>query len=413
MTSDSIHSVDQLIFERTDARIHMLKELVRVPSDNPPGDCEAHAERAAELLTELGFEVERHPVPKDILEEAGLKRVTNLIVRHRFGEGPTIALNAHGDVVPPGDGWHTDPYSGEIHDGWLYGRGAAVSKSDFVTYADALRALIDADLPLCGSVELHLTYDEETGGQAGPQWMLQNGVTRPDYAVCAAFSYKVITAHNGCLHLEVELQGRSAHAAWAETGLDALEAATHLLKKLYAHRDALRERRSAFSGVDHPSLVVGTIQGGINTNVVPDRISIRIDRRIIPEEDGACVESELTSVILDALADYPQIGVDIRRVLLAIPFTPTPAAEALAGHFMEAASEVLGEPVQAGAVPLYTDARHYAEAGVPTVMYGAGPRDPLSANGHRADERVPLDTLTSSTRVIARVVMALLADKRN
>ena len=98
---------------------------------------------------------------------------TNLLVRRRFGEGgPMIALNAHGDVVPPGEGWTKDPYGAEIVDGWMYGRGVAVSKSDFATYAFALLALEELERSgarLNGTVELHLTYDEEAGGEIGPR----------------------------------------------------------------------------------------------------------------------------------------------------------------------------------------------------------------------------------------------------
>ena len=85
--------------------VAFLTELVKVPSDNPPGDCAAHAARAKALLEQLGFSVEAHPVPRSAVESAGMKSATNLIVRHRFGDGPTVALNAHGDVVPPGRGW--------------------------------------------------------------------------------------------------------------------------------------------------------------------------------------------------------------------------------------------------------------------------------------------------------------------
>ena len=409
MSFDMMETIDQKIHEGTEGRVRMLRELVRVPSDNPPGDCEAHAERMAELLRELGFEVEEYPVPDGVLREAGLESVTNLIVRVRFGEGPIIALNAHGDVVPPGEGWSMNPYSGEVHDGWLYGRGAAVSKSDLVTYTYALKALIDSETPLHGTVELHFTYDEESGGQAGPQWLLNQGLTQPDYAVCAAFSYQVITAHNGCLHLEVDVCGRSAHAAWSDTGADALEATTRLLSSLYAYREELVRKNFDLPGVTHPSLVIGTIHGGINTNVVPDRVTLRIDRRIVPSEDAATVETELVSWIQETMADYLDIKVNVRRLLLAKQFTPTAGSEKLAKCVVDAASYVLRETITTGALPLYTDARHYAEADIPTVMYGAGPRDPLTANGHRADERVPVDTLTTSTRVIARFIAELLS----
>lgn len=211
-----------------------LAELVKVPSDNPPGDCLPHAQRATALLEEMGWTVERHAVPAALVEANGMVRATNLVVRRRFGDGPVIALNAHGDVVAPGDGWTRDPYGAEIEDGVMYGRGVAVSKSDFATYAFALRALEQVGGDLAGTVELHFTYDEEAGGAIGPKWLLDEGISKPDYAVSAGFSYQVVTAHNGCLHLEVTVRGRSAHAAQPASGVDALEAATAILSMLYA-----------------------------------------------------------------------------------------------------------------------------------------------------------------------------------
>ncbi len=80
------------------------------PSDNPLVDCAPHAERVAALLQGLSFAVERHPVPQDLVRANGMVSATNLVVRHRFGEGgPVVALNAHGDVVPLGEGWTRDP----------------------------------------------------------------------------------------------------------------------------------------------------------------------------------------------------------------------------------------------------------------------------------------------------------------
>ena len=112
-----------------------LAELVKVPSDNPPGDCAPHAQAAQALLERLGFKVEAHKVPDDLVKQCGMRSVTNLIVREKFGPGPVIALNAHGDVVPPGQGWTHDPYGAVEQGGAIYGRGAAVSKSDFDTAA--------------------------------------------------------------------------------------------------------------------------------------------------------------------------------------------------------------------------------------------------------------------------------------
>lgn len=401
--------IDAYLAARQQEAEQFLAELVKVPSDNPAGDCAPHAERAKELLEGLGLEVEVDIVPATMAQANGMVSATNLIVRRSFGEGPTIALNAHGDVVPPGEGWSRDPYGAEIVDGVMYGRGVAVSKSDFATYTFALLALNEVADQLSGTVELHFTYDEEAGGGIGPKRLLETGLSRPDLAIGAGFAYSAVTAHNGCLHLEVELLGRSAHAARPDTGFDALEAANGVLTTLYASRKTLQTRRSKVKGIGSPTLVVGLISGGINTNVVPDRILLRLDRRMIPEETPEEVEAELHKLIESAVQKYSGVSVRIRRILLARPLAQLPGAARLVERLTEHASEILGTPVGAQGIPLYTDGRHYTEAGIPCVLYGAGPRDLLEANAHRADEKLVLADLHAATRVVARTLADLLS----
>ena len=412
MSQDIRHRIHNFIAARHDDQCAFLAALVETPSDNPPGDCAAHAVRAAELLEDLGFTVERHAVPQKLARDNGMISAINLVVRQRFGAAaspsPVIALNAHGDVVPPGEGWTVDPYGAVIRDGMMYGRGVAVSKSDFATYSFALLALIDSGAPLAGTVELHFTYDEEAGGAIGPQWLLDEGITAPDYALSAGFSYGVVTHHNGCLHLEVKLTGKSAHAARPDTGHDALEAATAVLAALYGERKTYAGIHSQIEGIETPSLVIGLIEGGINTNVVPDGVRFRLDRRIIPEEDPAAVEARLRTVIEEAAAGHDGITCRVRRIMLAVPFVPIPGGEAMVKALLRNAEAVLGEPIAAHGVPLYTDARLYTNAGVPTAIYGAGPRSLLDANAHRADERLKLDDLAAATEVVALTLFDLL-----
>lgn len=391
-----------------DDQVRMLAELVKVPSDNPPGDCAAHADRAAQLYEGLGFTVERHKVPDALVASVGMISATNLIVRHRFGPGPTIALNAHGDVVAPGEGWTVDPYGAEIKDGWMYGRGVATSKSDFVTYAYALLALRALGEKLSGTIEIHLTYDEEVGGDIGPLHLLQQGLTKPDYAICAGLSYGVVTAHNGCLHLDIDVRGKSAHAARPETGIDALEAATHILSRLYSLRSGFSEQRSSVEGITTPSLVVGLISGGINTNVVPDKIVMRVDRRMIPEENGPEVARDLIAFIEATAREMPGVECHVRQLMLANPLKPLVGQERLASALQRHASELAGEAVPTHGVPLYTDARHYSNAGIPTVLYGAGPRTMLEANAHRADEKLKIDDLVLATNVVTLALYDML-----
>ncbi len=408
MTQAIRRRIHDFIEARHGDQCAFLASLVGTPSDNPPGDCAAHGERSAGLLEGLGFTVERHPVPDKLVRDNGMISATNLVVRQRFGDGPVIALNAHGDVVPPGEGWTVDPYGAVVRDGIMYGRGVAVSKSDFATYSFALLALMEAGAPLNGAVELHFTHDEETGGAVGPQWLLEEGISAPDYALSAGFSHGIVTHHNGCLHLEVEISGKSAHAARPDTGHDAIEAATSVLAALYRERESYGAIHSEIVGIDTPSLVVGLIEGGINTNVVPDAVRFRLDRRIIPEEDPGAVEDRLRSVIREAAAAHGGIACGVRRLMLATPFRPVPGGEALIDALARNGEAVLGEPIAAHGVPLYTDARLYANAGIPTAIYGAGPRNLLEANAHRADERLKLDDLAAATEVVALTLLDLL-----
>jgi len=408
-------AIGEFVDREFEREVRFLAELVKVPSDNPPGDCALHAKRARELLEELGLRVEVHEVSRAEVEAAGMRSVTNLIIRHRFGDGPVVALNAHGDVVPPGLGWRLDPYGASVEEGAdgqvMYGRGVAVSKSDFATYTWALLALqaaVKRD-KFRGALELHFTYDEEAGGIVGPKWLLARGLARPDAVIAAGFSYAVVTAHNGCLHLEVTVTGKQAHAAMPSAGIDALEAANTILSSLYAHRARLSRIRSSTAGIISPTLNVGLIRGGINTNVVPDQVAFRVDRRIIPEEKPAEVEAELRALIASAKHD-PQIKIEVRRLLLAEPLTPSAGVDGLARAIQRRAKEVLGVEVPTAGVPLYTDARHYAAAGIPIVLYGAGPRSIGEANAHNANENLRLADLRAATKIVALAVADLLGN---
>lgn len=404
----SYEKLDAWIDAHFDEEVRFLQQLVRMPTDTPPGDNAPHAERTAELLQAFGFTAEKHPVPDSIVKDYGLQSITNLIVRRRYGAGPVIALNAHGDVVPPGEGWTHDPYGAEIVDGKMYGRATAVSKSDFATYTFAVRALEALGAKLRGGVELHFTYDEEFGGELGPGWLLKNGLTKPDYEIAAGFSYQVVTAHNGCLQMEVTVHGVMAHAAIPDTGVDALQGAVAILNALYAQNALYKNMRSQVPGINHPYLNVGRIEGGTNTNVVPGKVVFRLDRRMIPEENPAAVEADVRRVIEQAAASYPGIKVEIKRLLLANALRPLPGNKPLVEALRRHAEAVFGEPIPEAGTPLYTDVRLYCERGIPAIIYGAGPRTVRESNAKRADEHIVLEDLRRATKVVARTLYDLL-----
>ncbi|MBW8902325.1 MAG: M20/M25/M40 family metallo-hydrolase, partial [Massilia sp.] len=338
--------------------------------------------------------------------------ITNLIVRRAYGAGgPTLALNAHGDVVPPGEGWTRPPYGALVEDGFLYGRAAAVSKSDFATFVFAARALEALGAPLAGTLELHFTYDEEFGGLLGPGWLLEQGLTQPDYVIAAGFTYDIVTAHNACLQLELTVHGKAGHGAMPELAVDALQAAARILDAIYGHLPELKKIRSNVPGIGSPTMIVGRIDGGTNTNVVPGKVVLKLDRRMIPEENPAEVEATIRQVISDAAASRPGITVEIKRLLLANAMRPLAGNEPLVDALQKHGEAVFGEPIPTSGTPLYTDVRLYCEQGIPAAIYGAGPRTVLESNAKRTDEHLVLEDLRRATKVVARSLFDLLGPR--
>ncbi len=412
-------ALDAWIDAHFDEQVQFLQALVQVPTDTPPGNNAPHAERTADLIAEFGFDAEKHVVPEQEVKDYGMQSITNLIVRRPYGDGgKTIALNAHGDVVPPGEGWTKDPYGAEIEDGKLYGRAAAVSKSDFSTFTFAVRALEAVAKPTKGNIELHFTYDEEFGGELGPGWLLKKGLTQPDLMVAAGFSYEVVTAHNGCLQMEVTVHGKMAHAAVPDTGVDALQGAVTIMNALYAENLKYQQVLSKVPGIKHPYLNIGRIEGGTNTNVIPGKVVLKLDRRMIPEENPAEVEASIRAVIAKAVEDFntehgyqgdDAVRADIKRLLLANAMTPLAGNKPLVDAIQKHGEAVFGEKPAAVGTPLYTDVRLYVERGIPGVIYGAGPRTVLESHAKRSDERLVLEDLRRATKVVARSLVDLMA----
>jgi succinyl-diaminopimelate desuccinylase len=392
-----------------DEQVAFLQDVVRIPTDTPPGNNAPHALVVADMLAAFGWEAERHAVPEQDVRAYGMESIVNLIVRRAYGNGgPTLALNAHGDVVPPGEGWTHPPYGAVVENGYLYGRAAAVSKSDFATFVFAARALEALGVPLKGALELHFTYDEEFGGLLGPGWLLAQGLTRPDYVIAAGFAYDIVTAHNACLQLEITVHGRAGHGAMPETAVDALQAANRILNAIYGDLPRLRTIRSQVDGIGSPTMIVGRIDGGTNTNVVPGKVVMKMDRRMIPEEDPVAVEAQVRALIEDAVRGLPEVRVEIRRLLLSQALRPQPGTGRLVDSLQRHGQAILGETPRARGTPLYADARLYGEQGIPAVLYGAGPRTVPESNAKQADERLLLEDLRKATKVVALTLLDFL-----
>jgi acetylornithine deacetylase/succinyl-diaminopimelate desuccinylase-like protein len=209
--------------------------------------------------------------------------------------------------------------------------------------------------------------------------------------------------------MEVTVNGKMAHAAIPDSGVDALQAANKILTALYAQNSLYQHITSKVEGITHPYLNIGQIAGGTNTNVVPGRVTFKLDRRMIPEENPAQVEATLRQIISETAAQNPGVTVDIKRILLARAMQPLAGNQPLVESLQKHGQAVFGEPIPALGTPLYTDVRLFCEAGIPGVIYGAGPRTVLESHAKRADERLALEDLRRATQVVARALSDLLA----
>ena len=199
-----------------------------------------------------------------------------------------------------------------------------------------------------------------------------------------------------------------AHAAIPDTGVDALQGAVAVLNALYHQNTVYRQVTSGVPGITHPYLNLGRIEGGTNTNVVPGKVILKLDRSMIPEEDPVRVESDLRRVIKAAAATCPGITVEIKRLLLASALKPLPGNAPLVEALQRHGEAVFGEPIPTSGSPLYTDVRLYCERGIPAVIYGAGPRTVFESNAKRADEHLVLEDLRRATKVVARTLYDML-----
>jgi succinyl-diaminopimelate desuccinylase len=384
--------------------IAFLRDLIRIPSDNPPGDCVAAATRTAQELERLGLTVECHQVARS--EEPPVPILIGWLGRRTLT--PDLLLNAHLDCSPEGDGWTSNPYGAVRTAGRVHGRGATLSKGDVAAYGFAVgaarRALADVAK---GTAAIAITADEGSGGYLGPRHLLEQLQIRPQRAICAGITPQVTIAHNGCVQARLVVRGRAAHTAVVAPTTEAMRLAVALAHRFMTADGELRRRGSRIDGIDSPTLNITRISGGQWFGLAPGRVELWIDRRVTPEEDVQAALGEVRDLV-ETFERENETAVEIELAMLAEPLRPSPTQRPLARLVQREAVAVLGTEVPLHGVPLYTDARWFGAYGVPTVMYGAGAADLVDAGVNGADENVHEADVVRATEVVARVTSRVL-----
>jgi succinyl-diaminopimelate desuccinylase len=415
-------SLDRVIAEidrATGEIVEYTADLVRVPTVNPPGDAyEECARLIGNHLEGFGLDVEYIVADGRPEHSARYPRV-NVVGSRKTGPGPTIHLNGHFDVVPPGSGWTVDPFAGIVRDGKIFGRGTCDMKAGIGAAVFAVEAIRRAGINLPGTIEISGTVDEESGGFAGVAWLAEQrriARGRTDYVIIPEPHNvdAICIGHRGVYWFEVTTRGRIAHGSMPYLGVSAIDGMGRVLAAVANElQPRLAERLTSMpvipEGSRHATINVNGIEGGqkvdgIQTPCVADRCRAIFDRRFLIEEGFDATKTEIMALVKNALATTG-VDHDVRDVMIVHP-TRTPDGSPLVASLDGAIQRVLDKPARLVASPGTYDQKHVARiAGVPDcVAYGPGQLE----LAHQPDEYCSVRDLVSATKVIALAVLDLM-----
>ncbi len=420
MTSGLKRRLYRCVDERREDTIRLCSEMLKIPSENPPGNIEEMASFTKQWLEDQGLAVATYE-PK--------KGRVNLIVEVEETESPTLIINGHMDVVPAGDPkrWEFPPFCGEVREGNILGRGATDMKGGLTSIMIALTTVLDAASNLPGKLILNIVPDEETGGEYGSKWCLETGKVQGDACLIGepTGTNSCFIGEKGICWLRLTSKGTPAHGSLPMLGENAIEKLAKtfpLILKLEEteietpnelsevirlsqefHRDMVMKGgitdeaklKAVEEAINHCTVNIGTIRGGVKNNIVPESCAADIDIRVpagtTPEETKVYLEESLRST-------------DLTDIECEIMLSSDPNYTAPTERIHTALSKNIREVLGIDACPLFitggTDGRFFRLKSIPTISYGPGE----ISQAHSYNEYVPIEDLVKATKVIAGTI---------
>ena len=376
-----------------DRLVARLAELVRTPSENPPGEEAAAGALIESYCRSIGMDVAVH---------SATPGRPNVVARIGNGTGPTLTYCSHIDVVPVGNRalWERDPFSAHIEGGVMHGRGSADAKGPCAAALEAVAMLVEAGVELNGTLELALVSDEEAMGFKGAGWLTSEGIIHPDMAIVGEpTSLRLVRAQRGANWFRVTTHGLAGHGSAPERGRNAIKYMSEVVLRL----------EETMPDVSHellggPSLNVGTIGGGEKVNIIPAGCTIEVDRRSIPGETPEDLIAQIERAVELAKRRFPELTASVELMFAGQPFELDETSEVVRGVSL-AIETVTGKPAELVGFRGASDARFMAELGAQTVVIGPGD----IATAHTAREHVKLDELEACAAIYAGAFVGLLA----
>jgi len=420
-----ITPLEQRIVEKVDVlredMLGFLRELIRIPSVNPPGDAYLPCARlVGDRLKALGFETRYVTAglhPDHTEEHPRVNVVGRLPGRSPM---PTLHFNGHTDVVPAGEGWTVDPFGGLVRDGRVYGRGACDMKGGIAAALFAAAAVREAGVALCGSLEFSATVDEETGGFAGMDHLAREGLISPERTSYVIIPEpfgpgRICLGHRGVYWFRIDTIGRTAHGSMPFLGVSAISQMEQVLRQIETTLVPALRGRTTDMPVDPPGARQATINvngisggqtdGGVGSPCVADRCSAVFDRRFLKEESFDDVRKEIETLVGGLAAADRDFNAELTDLMVVHPVETDPDAE-LVGTAARTIEDLTGRPADYVASPGTYDHKHVCNTGrvKQCIAYGPG----LLHLAHQPDEYCEIDHLVQSCKVMAITAVRLL-----
>jgi len=369
----------------------LAQDLIRVPSFS--GDAKGLSEISkiiSKEMNSIGLSVEL------IEAEKGL---TNVIGKFRGSEtAPWILFNGHTDVVPvPRDvDWIVSPFSAEIKDGRIYGRGACDMKGGLAAMLAAAKIVFSLFPEYKGNVILTATVDEEIGGFKGMKYVVEQGIKADMGIVCEPTDLKIVNVCKGLLWLKLRTKGKSAHGGRPERGINAIYRMSNILNML----ENYDFEQTPHEILGKPTVNVGSIRGGIKPNMVPDSCEAEIDIRYLPNQNHLQIIDDFEKLVGDLEGKDPQIETEI-EIIRYRSSIEIPKEEKVIKIIMQAVKRVLGEYPEFRGKVTPADTEHLVTAGIPSVMFGPG----SEKLAHSSNEWISIDDILTAVKIYAAIML--------